>query len=153
MALDINDSQPSSLAPHRRSAGSHRSTAGRVGRRLSRRQTIGRLLAGRSSRHWQEPDRLDPGPGTCREVPRGIGAVHQVHLGFERLAPVGQGWRSRFLDEAHELQKIFQTSLYLAIDKRQVIVCGSKAVQNIPLASFTLLLGTTDEFCLLPATP
>jgi Holliday junction resolvasome RuvABC ATP-dependent DNA helicase subunit/tetratricopeptide (TPR) repeat protein len=54
-----------------------------------------------------------------------------------------------FVDEAHELQKLHQTALYLAIDKRQVIVCGSKTVQAIPLANFCLLLGTTDEFSLL----
>lgn len=54
-----------------------------------------------------------------------------------------------FIDEAHELQKVHQTALYLALDKRQVIVCGTKAVQSIPLAGFSLLLGTTDEFCLL----
>jgi Holliday junction DNA helicase RuvB len=54
-----------------------------------------------------------------------------------------------FVDEAHELQKLHQTALYLALDKRQVVVCGSKAVQAIPLANFCLLLGTTDEFSLL----
>ena len=54
-----------------------------------------------------------------------------------------------FLDEAHQLHKLFQTVLYMALDKRQVVICGTKAVQAIPLANFTLLLGTTDEFCLL----
>ena len=54
-----------------------------------------------------------------------------------------------FIDEAHELPKLFQTALYLALDKRQIIVTGSKSFQNIPLAAFTLLLGTTDEFSLL----
>jgi Holliday junction DNA helicase RuvB len=54
-----------------------------------------------------------------------------------------------FIDEAHELQKVFQTALYLAVDKRKVCVVGSKSVQSIPLANFTLVLGTTDEFFLL----
>jgi Holliday junction DNA helicase RuvB len=54
-----------------------------------------------------------------------------------------------FVDEVHELQKVFQTALYLALDKRQVVICGSKAVQSIPLAQFSLLLGTTDEYRLL----
>lgn len=54
-----------------------------------------------------------------------------------------------FIDEAHQLHRLFQTALYLALDKRQVVVCGGKAVQTIPLASFCLLLGTTDEFSLL----
>lgn len=55
------------------------------------------------------------------------------------------------LDEAHELPKNIQTALYLAIDKR-CIVLGSKngkAPQTIPLADFTLLLSTTDEYGLL----
>ena len=54
-----------------------------------------------------------------------------------------------FIDEVHELQKVFQTSLYLAIDRRRVSVIGGKSVQSIPLAQFTLVLGTTDEHCLL----
>ncbi len=54
-----------------------------------------------------------------------------------------------FVDEVHELPKIFQTALYLALDKRCIVVKGGKSFQSIPLAQFTLLLGTTDEFCLL----
>lgn len=54
-----------------------------------------------------------------------------------------------FIDEVHELEKVFQTALYLAIDKRKVSVCGTKSVRSIPLADFTLILGTTDEFGVL----
>jgi len=54
-----------------------------------------------------------------------------------------------FLDETHELQKTFQTALYLAMDKRKVTIVGNKSVQSIPLAKFTLVLGTTDEYSLL----
>jgi len=54
-----------------------------------------------------------------------------------------------FIDEVHELPKVFQTSLYLALDKKHIVVRGGKSFQNIPLADFTLLLGTTDEYCLL----
>jgi Holliday junction DNA helicase RuvB len=54
-----------------------------------------------------------------------------------------------FIDEAHELQKLFQTGIYLALDKRKVSIIGSRSVQSIPLANFSLILGTTDEFCLL----
>ncbi len=54
-----------------------------------------------------------------------------------------------FIDEIHELPKIFQTSLYLAIDKRKIVVNNGKSFQSIPLAQFTLLLGTTDEYQLL----
>lgn len=54
-----------------------------------------------------------------------------------------------FIDETHELQKSFQTALYLALDKRKVTIVGGKSVQSIPLAKFTLVLGTTDEYSLL----
>ncbi|QDU82782.1 Holliday junction ATP-dependent DNA helicase RuvB [Polystyrenella longa] len=54
-----------------------------------------------------------------------------------------------FIDEAHELKKEYQTALYLALDKRKVIVSGGKSPKSIALADFTLLLATTDEHCLL----
>ena len=54
-----------------------------------------------------------------------------------------------FIDEVHELPKLYQTALYLALDKRQIIVNNGRSFQSIPLADFTLLLGTTDEYCLL----
>ncbi len=54
-----------------------------------------------------------------------------------------------FIDECHQLGKIFQTSLYLAVDKRKVCILGGRSVESIPLANFTLVLGTTDEFSLL----
>jgi Holliday junction DNA helicase RuvB len=54
------------------------------------------------------------------------------------------------IDEAHELKKEFQTALYRAIEGRKLFIQGkSNKVQNIPLADFTLLLSTTDEYCLL----
>ena len=56
------------------------------------------------------------------------------------------------IDEAHELRKDFQTALYLALDKQTVFVNGRKngsTPMGIPIANFTLLLSTTDEFCLL----
>lgn len=55
-----------------------------------------------------------------------------------------------FIDEAHELGKQFQTALYLAIDKRTIFVGGKHGPpQGIPIANFTLLLSTTDEYDLL----
>jgi len=54
-----------------------------------------------------------------------------------------------FIDEVHELPKVFQTALYLALDKRRLVVRGGESFHTIPLAGFTLLLGTTDEYCLL----
>ena len=54
------------------------------------------------------------------------------------------------LDEAHELKKEFQTALYRAIEGRKLFIQGrSSQVQSIPLGDFTLLLSTTDEYCLL----
>jgi len=54
-----------------------------------------------------------------------------------------------FIDECHQLGKVFQTALYLAVDKRKVCILGGRSVESIPLANFTLILGTTDEFSLL----
>jgi Holliday junction DNA helicase RuvB len=57
-----------------------------------------------------------------------------------------------FIDEAHELRSEFQTGLYLALDRKRVILSGGRggcAPQAIPLADFCLLLATTDEHCLL----
>ena len=53
------------------------------------------------------------------------------------------------IDEAHQLKKVFQTALYLAIDQRKLFLTGGKTVQSLPIADFTLLLSTTDEYCLL----
>jgi Holliday junction DNA helicase RuvB len=58
-----------------------------------------------------------------------------------------------FIDEAHELKPEFQTALYLALDKRKIVLSGGGksggAPQSIPLADFALLLASTDEHCLL----
>ena len=54
-----------------------------------------------------------------------------------------------FIDEVHELPKIQQTALYLALDKRKILVRGGNSFQSLPLAEFSLLLGTTDEYALL----
>ncbi len=53
------------------------------------------------------------------------------------------------IDEAHELAKEYQTALYLAVDKRKLIIQNGKTPMSLPLADFTLLLSTTDEYCLL----
>lgn len=54
------------------------------------------------------------------------------------------------LDECHELPKEQQTALYLALDQRKIILSGSgRTPTSIPIANFTLLLATTDEFSLL----
>lgn len=53
------------------------------------------------------------------------------------------------IDEAHELKKEYQTTLYLALDQRKLCLSGGKSIQSLPLHDFTLLLSTTDEYCLL----
>jgi Holliday junction DNA helicase RuvB len=55
------------------------------------------------------------------------------------------------IDECHQLKKEYQTALYLAMDQRKFVVqsgCGA-APYSIPIEDFTLLLSTTDEYCLL----
>ena len=55
-----------------------------------------------------------------------------------------------FVDEAHEMKRMFQTALYLALDKQCVFIKGANSSpQGIPIGKFSLLLATTDEFCLL----
>jgi holliday junction DNA helicase RuvB len=57
-----------------------------------------------------------------------------------------------FFDECHELRKEQQTALYLAIDQRRILLQGGRSGRtptSIPLANFTLLLASTDEFSLL----
>jgi len=54
------------------------------------------------------------------------------------------------IDECHELDKQFQTALYLAIDKRTIFAnSGKRSPEAIPIAEFSLLLSTTDEYDLL----
>ena len=57
-----------------------------------------------------------------------------------------------FIDEAHELDKPLQTALFLALDQRKVLLQGSRrggVPVGVPIADFTLLLATTDEYRLL----
>ena len=56
------------------------------------------------------------------------------------------------IDECHEMEKQYQTALYLALDKGKVFLNGGgrgRSPQSIPVGDFTLLLSTTDEYCLL----
>ena len=54
-----------------------------------------------------------------------------------------------FVDECHELPKVHQTALYLALDKRKILVRGGKGFSSVPLNNFTILLGSTDEYAIL----
>jgi Holliday junction DNA helicase RuvB len=50
-------------------------------------------------------------------------------------------------DEIHEMKREYQTALYRAVEERKLFVQGrSSSVQSIPLANFSVLLSTTDEF-------
>jgi holliday junction DNA helicase RuvB len=55
------------------------------------------------------------------------------------------------VDESHELDREYQTALYMALDQRRIILQGRSRAgpQSIPLADFTLLMSTTDEYGLL----
>ena len=57
-----------------------------------------------------------------------------------------------FIDEAAELDKTLQVSLYLALDQRRVLLQANRkgsTPMSVPIADFTLLLATTDEYELL----
>jgi holliday junction DNA helicase RuvB len=70
---------------------------------------------------------------------------------FNALLLGAKGRDVILIDEAHELKRVYQTALYVALDQRQVFLQGRSGgtPQSIPLADFTLLLATTDEFKLL----
>jgi Holliday junction DNA helicase RuvB len=56
------------------------------------------------------------------------------------------------IDEAHELKKEFQVGLYRAVEGRKFFLQGGRSgrtPQSLPVADFTLLLSTTDEYGLL----
>lgn len=53
------------------------------------------------------------------------------------------------IDEAHELDKQFQTTLYLALDQKQILLQGRNGPQSLPIGDFTLLLSSTDEYGIL----
>jgi Holliday junction DNA helicase RuvB len=54
-----------------------------------------------------------------------------------------------FVDESDTLPIPIQTALYLALDKRMLFISSGGSVQSLPLADFTLLLATTEEYGML----
>ena len=85
----------------------------------------------------------------CHEV---LGQAVESSADLNALLLTAQDRDVVFVDEAHELRKEIQTALYLAIDQRKICINGGRAgsaIQCIPIANFTLLLATTDEFKLL----
>jgi Holliday junction DNA helicase RuvB len=53
------------------------------------------------------------------------------------------------IDECHEAPQAIQTALYMAMDKRQIMVRGGATITALPINDFTLLLSTTEEHDLL----
>ena len=146
---DLNDASPTSL--------SHI---------IGQRGVVDQLVVALSA-CWEDHRRLDDallvgGPGLGKSQ---VAAVLGHELATTVHEALGQSIKSTsdlnalllgagdgeiiFIDECHELAKIHQTALYLALDKRKILVKGGKSFYSLPLNNFTLLLGTTDEFCLL----
>jgi len=53
------------------------------------------------------------------------------------------------IDEVHEAPTAIQTALYMALDKRQIMVRGGSTITALPINDFTLLLSTTEEHDIL----
>jgi Holliday junction DNA helicase RuvB len=49
------------------------------------------------------------------------------------------------VDEVHEAPTAIQTALYLALDRRRLMVRGGSTITALPINDFTLLLSTTEE--------
>ena len=109
-------------------------------------------------------DALLTGPPGCGKTQTAKVIAAEMASGFHEV--LGQSVRSAadlnalllsaqdrdvvLIDEAHELPKLQQTALYLALDQKRIGIGGkSRSVESIPLANFTLLLATTDEFLIL----
>lgn len=53
------------------------------------------------------------------------------------------------IDEIHEAPPAIQTALYMALDKRHIMVRGGSSVQALPVADFTLIAATTEPYQIL----
>lgn len=53
------------------------------------------------------------------------------------------------IDEIHEAPPAIQTALYMALDKRRIMVRGGSSVQALPVADFTLIAATTEPYQIL----
>ena len=53
------------------------------------------------------------------------------------------------IDEIHESPPSIQTALYMALDKRQIMVRGGSSIQALPIADFTLVAATTEPYQIL----
>lgn len=87
--------------------------------------------------------------GACHEV---LGQSVRSSADLNALLLAAKDRDVVHVDEAHELDRTYQTALYLALDQKRVLLNGDKkggVPSGIPLADFSLLLSTTDEYRLL----
>lgn len=85
----------------------------------------------------------------CHEV---LGQTIRNSADMNALLLVARDRDVIFIDEAHQLDRKFQTALYMALDQKRVLVNADRSARvptAIPLANFTLLLASSDEFGLL----
>jgi Holliday junction DNA helicase RuvB len=151
-ATDINDVSPCSLA-----------------HMVGQRNVVAQVAVGLEAA-WADGKKFD---SALLVGPPGVGKSALAHIIAQEMASqlhevLGQAIRTPgdlnalllaaqdrdvvHIDEAHELRKQYQTSLYLALDRRRVPLQGGKSghgPQSIPLSDFTVLLSTTDEYSLL----
>lgn len=114
-----------------------------------------------------------PMPHALLVGPPGLGKTATAHVIAQEMASnlhevLGQSIRSSadlnalllaakdrdviHVDECHQLDRVYQTALYLGLDQRRVLLNENRkgnVPSGIPLADFTLLLSTTDEYGLL----
>jgi Holliday junction DNA helicase RuvB len=88
----------------------------------------------------------------CSDFHEVLGQAIQSPADFNALLLGAKDKDIVFIDEVHELEKEYQTALFMALDQRRVFLQGGRSgrtPQSIPLADFSLLLATTDEFRVL----
>lgn len=148
---DINDARPTSLRDI-------------VGQRSVVEQARVAIDAARHDRRKFDHSMLVGPPGTGKTA---ASQVIAAEMGTDFVSVLGQSVAGAadlnavlmsatdrsivFIDEAHELPKAVQTALYLALDQSRILASYGHGNQpiNIPIADFSLLLATTDEYRLL----
>lgn len=83
------------------------------------------------------------------EDTRGVGAVRRLRRRLEHVAARRERQGSGVHRRGARAPEDVPDRPLPRIGQAQIVVKGGKSFQSIPLADFTLLLGTTDEFCLL----
>lgn len=136
-----------------------------IGQRQAVEQVRIALAAARND-HTTFPATLATGPPGCGKTQTAKVIAAEMGTGYHEI--LGQAIQNPvdlnalllgasdrdviLLDEAHELEKEYQTALYLALDQRRIILNGSRSgrtPQSIPIPDATIILATTDEFRLM----